>query len=66
MIKILGHAVSLVKRSGRTKNVDVYWDKSENIEADYYTKYFTARYHRNKQPTHVLDGHVKSKATCED
>ena len=23
-------------------NYDVYWDKSENIGADYYTKHFTA------------------------
>ena len=41
-------------------NFDVYWKTSENIESDYYTKHFTAYYHRNKRPTHVLDGHVKS------
>ena len=41
-------------------NSDVYWNKFENIEADYYTKHFTARYCRNNQPTHVLDGHVNS------
>ena len=37
------------------KFFDIFWAKSEDIESDYYSKHFTARYHRQKRPTHVLD-----------
>ena len=36
-------------------NFDIFWAKSEDIESDYYLKHFTAHYHRQKRPTHVLD-----------
>ena len=34
---------------------DIFWAKSEDIESDYYSKHFTARYHKQKRSTHVLD-----------
>ena len=39
-------------------NFDIYWTKSEDNDADYYTKHLTARYHRTKYPTHILDKRV--------
>ena len=36
-------------------NFDFYWDRSENNHADYWTKHFTAIYHRLIRATYVLD-----------
>ena len=37
------------------KKFDFYWDKSENNHGDYWTKHFTALYHRLIRATYVLD-----------
>jgi hypothetical protein len=34
---------------------DIYWAKSEDMESNYYTKHFTAKYHRAKRADHVRD-----------
>lgn len=37
---------------------DFYWDRSENNHADYWTKHFTALYHRLNRAKYVLDKKV--------
>mmetsp|Transcript_14424 Transcript_14424/g.20584 ORF Transcript_14424/g.20584 Transcript_14424/m.20584 type:complete len:89 (+) Transcript_14424:717-983(+) len=39
---------------------DFYWDRSENNHADYWTKHFTALYHRFNRAQYVLDKKVYS------
>ncbi len=36
-------------------NFNFYWDRSEKNHADYWTKHFTALYHRLIRATYVLD-----------
>jgi hypothetical protein len=43
-------------------NFDFYWDRSENNHADYWTKHFTALYHRLIRATYVLDNKVNKVA----
>ena len=47
-----------LKDQQELNNFDVYWATSQYIESDYYTKRFTAQYHRTKRPKHVLDKQV--------
>ena len=44
-----------LKDQQELNNFDTYWAKSEDMESNYYTKHFTARYHKMKRADHVKD-----------
>ena len=40
------------------KHIRVYWDKVKNNDADYFTKHFPPRVHRQQRPCYIQSDHI--------
>eukprot|EP00957_Ditylum_brightwellii_P074712 5678800-Ditylum_brightwellii.AAC.1 len=64
----MGHEISLAKKKAARKALDIYWDCSDNNEADCVTKHHSYAYHKTTHQHYVLKGFhaTESQSTCSN
>ena len=45
------------------KQINVFWDRGDNNDADYYTKHHPPNHHKISRPKYILQGHNVSSAS---